>query len=86
MASTPFTYDTTYTPVIWQSGPSSGVVDFAPGAIVAVVTFVGSGTPAPITITCTPPNGVADLGSTTVNPAPATPTFQVPPPRPSRTR
>ncbi len=77
VASTPFTYDTTYTPVIWQSGPSSGVVDFAPGAIVAVVTFVGSGTPAPITITCTPPNGVADLGSTTVNPAPATPTLQV---------
>ena len=79
VANTPYTYDTTYTPVIWQSGPGSGLVDFAPGAIDAVATFVGSGTPTTVTITCAPPNGVADLGSTTVNPPSATPTFQVPP-------
>jgi len=77
-ANTPYTYDTAYTPVNWQSGPGSGVVDFSPGAIVAVATFVGSGAPRTVTITCTPPLGVADLGSTTVNPPSGSPTFQVP--------
>jgi hypothetical protein len=77
VANTPFTYVTTYTPVTWQSGPGSGLVDFSPGAIDAVATFVRSETPATVTIACTPPHGVADLGSTTVNPPPATPTLQV---------
>jgi hypothetical protein len=54
------------------------VVDFVPGAIDAVITLVGNGTATTVTIACTPPHGVADLGSTTVNPAPATPTLQVP--------
>ena len=78
-ANTSYSYSTTYTPVIWQSGPGSGVVDFSPGTLTAAVTLVGSGTPTTVTITCTPPVGVADLGSTTVNPPPATATFQVPP-------
>ena len=78
VASTAFTYNTAYTPVTWQSGPGSGLVDFAPGAIDLVATFVGSGTPTTVSISCSPPHGVADLGSTTVNPPPATPTFQVP--------
>ena len=33
-------------------------------------------------ISCTPPSGVRTLGSTTVNPPPSTPTFQVPPSTP----
>jgi hypothetical protein len=77
VADSSFTYTTTYNPVTWHSGPGSGVADFRPGAIDAVVTFVGSGTPTPVTIACTPPTGVADLGSTTVKPAPAAPTLQV---------
>ena len=77
-ANTPYTYATTFNPVTWQSGPGTGVVDFVPGAIDAVITLVGNGTATTVTIACTPPHGVADLGSTTVKPAPATPTLQVP--------
>ena len=40
------------------------------------------GTPTTETISCTPPAGVAALDSTTVNPPPPTPTFQVPSPTP----
>ena len=79
VANTSYSYTTTYTPVTWQSGPASGVVDFTPGAVTVVVTLVGSGAPSSVTITCAPPHGVADLGSTTVNPPSATPTIQVPP-------
>ncbi|MGA3148606.1 MAG: hypothetical protein ABSF33_14200, partial [Acidimicrobiales bacterium] len=77
VANTPYTYDTTYTPVTWQTGPGSGPVDFSPGTIDTVATLVGSGTPTTVTITCTPPPAVADLGQTTVDPPPATPTLQV---------
>ena len=76
--NTPYTYKTTYNPVTWQTGPGTGVVDFVPGTIDVAVTFVINGTPTTETITCTPPPGWATLGSTTVNPPPATPTFQVP--------
>ena len=45
VANTPYTYNTTYNPVSWQTGPGTGVVDFVPGTINATVTFVISGTP-----------------------------------------
>ncbi len=81
-ANTPFTYDTTYNPVTFQTGPGTGPVFLTPGAISAEVTVVGS-TTAPESISCTPPSGVAALGSVTVKPAPAAPTFQVPPSTPA---
>ncbi len=76
--NTPYTYSTSYNPVTWQTGPGNGVVDFVPGTIDITVTFVISGTPTTETVTCTPPHGVGTLDSTTVNPPPPIPTFQVP--------
>ena len=78
VAGVPYTYDTTYNPVTWQTGPGTGKVYFTPGAISAEVTFVIHNTPTSESISCTPPTGVAALGSTTVSPPPATATFQVP--------
>ena len=78
VAHTPYTYATTYNPVTWQTGQGTGKVYFTPGDIDAEVTFVIHGTATPESITCTPPSGVASLGSTTVNPPPPTATFQVP--------
>ena len=77
-ANTPFTYDTTYNPVTFQTGPGTGQVFLTPGDIDAEVTFVIHGAPTSESISCTPPSGVAALGTTTVNPPAATPTFQVP--------
>ena len=54
------------------------MVHFLPGTIDVAATFVINGTPTTGTIDCTPPSGVGTLDSTTVNPPPATPTFQVP--------
>ncbi len=82
VADTPYSYATTYNPVVWQTGPGTGQVYFSPGGIDAVATFVISGTPTTETIACSPPSGVAALGSTTVNAPPPTPTFQVPSPTP----
>jgi YVTN family beta-propeller protein len=76
--NTPFTYTTTYNPVTWQTGPGTGLVNFVPGTINAAVTFVINGSPTTESVTCTPPAGVGILGSTTVEPPPANPTFQVP--------
>ena len=76
--NTPYTYSTTYNPVTWQTGPGTGTVDFVPGTIDITVTFVISGTPTTETVSCTPPHGVGTLDSTTVEPPPPTPTFQVP--------
>jgi YVTN family beta-propeller protein len=73
-----YSFTTSYNPVTWQTGPGAGVVDFTPGAISVATTFVIHGTPTDESINCTPPAGVATIGSTTVNPPPATPTFQVP--------
>ena len=78
VANTPYTYDTTYNPVTWQTGPGTGNVSFVPGTISAEATFVVSGTPTTESISCTPPSGVAALGSTTVDPPPPSPVFQVP--------
>jgi DNA-binding beta-propeller fold protein YncE len=75
---TSYSFDTAYNPVTWQTGPGAGVVDFTPGDISIAITFVIHGTSTDETISCTPPAGVAAIGSTTVNPPPAVPTFQVP--------
>ena len=82
VADTPYSYSTTYNPVTWQTGAGTGRVYFTPGEIDAEVTFVIHGSATPEAISCTPPSGVAALGSTTVNPPPSTPTFQVPSPTP----
>ena len=81
-ADTPYSYATTYNPVTWQTGPGTGKVFLTPGDIDAEVTFVISGTPTTESVSCAPPSGVAALGSTTVDPPPPTPTFQVPSPTP----
>ncbi|MGA3147678.1 MAG: PKD domain-containing protein [Acidimicrobiales bacterium] len=73
----PYIYQTTYNPVTWQTGPGPGAVSFVPGDIDAEATFVIHGTPTSESITCTPPSGVAALGSTAVLPPPANPTLQV---------
>ncbi len=78
VADTPYTYSTTYNPVTWQTGPGTGKVYLTPGEIDAEVTFVIHGTATPESISCTPPSGVAALGSTTVASPPPSPTFQVP--------
>ena len=74
----PFSYVTNYNPLSWQTGPGTGAVNFVPGDIDIAATFVIHGTPTTEAISCTPPAGAGSLGSTTVNPAPPTPTFQVP--------
>ena len=74
----PYAFGTTYNPVTWQTGPGTGVVNFVPGAIDVVVTFVIRGTPTTVSIDCTPPQGIGVLDSTTVLPPPPVPTFQVP--------
>ena len=78
VAGAPYTYDTTYNPVTFQTGEGTGKVYLTPGPISAEVTFVIHGSPVSESVSCTPPSGVKALGSTTVNPPPATPTFQVP--------
>ena len=78
VAGVPYTYQTAYNPVTWQTGPGDGKVSFTPGDIDAEATFVISGVPTTESVTCTPPSGAAALGSTTVDPPPARPTFQVP--------
>ena len=77
-AGVPYTYSTAYNPVTFQTGPGHGTVFITPGQINAEVTFVIHGTATPEDINCSPPSGVAALGSTTVDPPPPTPTFQVP--------
>ena len=78
----PYAFATSYNPVIWQTGPGTGVVDFTPGAISLVATFVIHGTPTTVSIGCSNPSGVGVLDSTTVDPPPPVPTFQVPSPTP----
>ena len=78
VSNTPYTFDTTYNPVTWQTGPGTGLVDFVPGAIVDFATYVIHGTPSTLQITCRAPSGVAALNSTTVTPPTSTPSFQVP--------
>jgi len=76
--NTSYTYGTSYNPVTWQAGPGTGEVVFVPGHISAEVTLVVHGTPTSESISCTPPSGVGSLGSTTVDPAPSHPVYQVP--------
>ena len=82
MAGVPYTYDTSYNPISFETGPGTGKVYFTPGPISAELTFVIHGSPVSESVSCTPPSGVAALGSTTVKPPPAIPTFQVPPSTP----
>ncbi len=77
-AGVPYSYSTAYNPVTFQTGPGHGRVFITPGQISAEVTFVIHGTATPEDINCSPPSGVAALGSTTVDPPPPTPTFQIP--------
>jgi hypothetical protein len=81
-AGVPYTYDTSYNPVTFTTGPGTGKVYVTPGDINAEVTFVIHGTATPESITCTPPAGAAALGSTIVEPPPSSPTFQVSSPTP----
>ena len=74
----PYSFATTYNPVTWQTGPGTGVVNFVPGAIDVVVTFVIHGSPTTVSIDCAPPSGIGVLDSTTVPSPPPVPTFQVP--------
>ena len=85
-ANTSYSYSTTYTPVIWQSGPGSGVVDFRPGTITAAVTLVGSGTPTTVTITCTPPSASPTSARPPSIPLRPRPRSRFLPRRPSRAR
>ncbi len=78
VANTPYTFNTTYDPVTFQTGPATGTVAVTPGDVDAEVTFVIGGTPTSESMTCTPPSGVGALGTTTVNARAATPAFQVP--------
>ena len=78
VANTPITYQTTYDPVTWQTGPGTGPVTFAAGAVDITVTYVVAGAPVTQAISCSPPATVVALGATTVDPAPVTPTLQVP--------
>jgi hypothetical protein len=82
VADTPYTYDTAYNPVTWQTGPGTGKVYFVPGAIDGELTFVVHGTPTSESLSCAPPSGVAALGSTTVDPPSSSPSYQVPSPTP----
>ncbi len=77
-SNTPYTYDTTYNPITWQTGPGSGVVDFVPGTIDVTTTYVNNGKSTTVQLSCTAPGGVAALDTTTVDPPPSSPTFQVP--------
>jgi sugar lactone lactonase YvrE len=81
-ANTPFTYQTSYDPVTWDTGAGTGVVDFVPGTIDITRTEVTPGSSSTAQLNCTAPQGVAALTSTTVDPAPSSPTFQVPSPTP----
>jgi hypothetical protein len=78
VAGVPYSYQTSYNPVTWQTGPGTGSVSFTPGVIDAEATLVIHGSPTTKSVTCTPPAGAAALGSTTVDPPPVSPTFQVP--------
>ncbi len=77
-SDTSVTYQTTYDPVTWQTGPGTGTVYLTPGDIDIVVTYVVSGTPTTETVPCTPPPTVGTLDTTMVNPATSTPSYGVP--------
>jgi IPT/TIG domain len=73
------TYQTTYDPVTWQTGPGTGTVYLTPGDITIVVTVVGSNSqPTTSDWDCTPPSNEGALDQTTVDPPSSSPTFQVP--------
>jgi hypothetical protein len=76
--NTPYTFATTYNPETWQTVNSPGTVDFTPGDIDFMSTYVTSGSPTPISVDCTPPSGVAALDTTDVVGPTPTPSFQVP--------
>ena len=76
--NTPYTFDTAYNPISWQTGPGSGLVDFVPGTIVVTTSYVIHGTPTTFQFTCAAPHDIAVLDSTTVNPPTSSPSFQVP--------
>ncbi len=80
--STAITYQTSYNPVTWQTGPGTGTVYLTPGDLDISLTLVSSGTPTTISINCTPPGNVSALDTTTVDPAVVAPTVQVPPSSP----
>ncbi|MGA3149141.1 MAG: IPT/TIG domain-containing protein [Acidimicrobiales bacterium] len=82
VSNTPYTFDTTYNPVSWKTGPGTGRVDFVPGNIVIVTSSVTSRGTAILQINCTAPVNAAAIASTTVDPATTSPSFQVPPTTP----
>jgi IPT/TIG domain len=80
--STAITYQTSYDPVTWQTGPGTGIVYLTPGDLDFALTLVSSESSTTISIQCTPPANVGNLGTTTVDPAPAAATVQVAPSSP----
>ena len=76
--NTPYTFSTTYNPETWKTVSDPGTVDFTPGDINGEFTYVISGTPSQVAVSCTPPSGVSPLDSTVVDASSSTPTFQVP--------
>ena len=81
-AGTPITYQTTYDPVTWLTGPGTGSVTFTPSTVDITVAFVVAGSPVTQTIPCGAPGGVPTLGSTVVDPAPPSASIQVSPSTP----
>ena len=82
VSNTPYTFDTTYNPVSWKTGPGTGPVDFVPGNIVIVTSSVTSRGTSILQINCTAPGSAAAIASTTVDPATTSPSVQVPPTTP----
>jgi hypothetical protein len=78
LSNAPISYQTTYDPVTWQTGPGTGDVYLTPGDISIVVTYVVDGTPETDTISCTPPAGEGAIDTTDVVTSPTEATVQVP--------
>ena len=67
-SSTPYTFDTAYNPISWQTGPGAGLVDFVPGTIVITTSYVIHGATTSVQFNCAAPHNIAVLDSTTVDP------------------
>ncbi len=77
-SSTPYTFDTAYNPISWQTGPGAGLVDFVPGTIVITTSYVIHGATTSVQFNCAAPHNIAVLDSTTVDPPTSAASFQVP--------
>ncbi|MFZ0668676.1 MAG: IPT/TIG domain-containing protein [Acidimicrobiales bacterium] len=78
LSDSSITYQTTYDPVTWQTGPGTGTVYLTPGDINIVLTYDVDSTPESSQVSCSPPSNEAAVDTTTVEPAATSPTYQVP--------